>query len=154
MQPLVTAQFEVLNIWHFISDRCLSSAKLNRCRWLWSTDCKAWKSWGKIVSYFILYFVPMINWYGILKVLLICSSHCFVMMGPITYERSDSIKNSLTSLEDDFWVVNNTFMLLFYESMKLHIVYHDFINNSVYIMSVHQYKLFCLLLIFYTLRAT
>ena len=53
------------------------------------------------------------------------------MMGPITYERSDSIKNSLTSLEDDFWVVNNTFMLLFYESMKLHIVYHDFINNSV-----------------------
>ena len=53
-----------------------------------------------------------------------------------------------------FWMVNNTSMLLFYESMKLHIVYQDFIYTSVYIISVHQCKLLCLLkLIFYTLRA-
>ena len=48
----------------------------------------------------------------------------------------------------------DTFMLLFYESMKSFIVYQDFLSNSVYIISVHQYKLLCLLqLIFYTLRA-
>ena len=48
----------------------------------------------------------------------------------------------------------DTFMLLFYESMKSFIVYQDFLSNSVYIISVHQYKLLCLLqLIFYPLRA-
>ena len=45
-------------------------------------------------------------------------------------------------------------MLLFYESMKVHIIYQDFIYNSVYIISEHEYKLLCLLqLVFYTLKA-
>ena len=69
-------------------------------------------------------------------------------------EVTQCTKDSLTSSKDVFWMVNNTFMLLFYESMKLHIVYQDFIYNSVYIISEHQYKLLCLLqLIFYTLAA-
>ena len=69
-------------------------------------------------------------------------------------EVTQCTKDSLTSSKDVFWMVNNTFMLLFYESMKLHIVYQDFIYNSVYIISEYQYKLLCLLqLIFYTLRA-
>ena len=69
-------------------------------------------------------------------------------------EVTQCTKDSPTSSKDVFWMVNNIFMLLFYESMKLHIVYQDFIYSSVYIISEHQYKLLCLLqLIFDTLGA-
>ena len=41
-------------------------------------------------------------------------------------------KGFADSLKDVFWMVNNTFMLLFYDSMKSHfVVYQDLIYNSV-----------------------